>query len=404
LSVQPQRNSGHQFTPPLRVCIAYDRLFPWSIGGAERWYRLLAERLAQQGHRVTYVTTRQWPVDDSPRIPGVDVVAICPDDALYGTRRRRVTPLLRFGASLFAYLLRHGGEFDVVHTTAMSAANALAVRATRATGRFRIVLDWWEVWTAQYWRGYLGPVAGTAGWIAQRHTARMPHLPVSYSARHAGRLRRLAPGRTVLVLRGLLPAGSAVPEPRPAIETVVYAGRFTPEKQVPAIVRGVALARRHLPNLRAVLIGDGPDATAVRRSVASEDLARAISLPGFVADGRLREVLGDALCLALLSRREGYGLVVAEAAAVGVPSIVLDHPDNAASELVVDGVNGVICASSDPSDVASAILRVHEEGAALRSDTLAWFRSHERELTIDSSLPRLLALYRGDATQEHLEA
>ena len=38
----------------VQVCIVYDCLFPYTIGGAERWYRNVAEGLAAQGHDVTY--------------------------------------------------------------------------------------------------------------------------------------------------------------------------------------------------------------------------------------------------------------------------------------------------------------------------------------------------------------
>ncbi len=53
-------DSRHDATA-MRVCVVYDCLFPYTIGGAERWYRNLAEHLAAQGHEVTYLTLRQWP-------------------------------------------------------------------------------------------------------------------------------------------------------------------------------------------------------------------------------------------------------------------------------------------------------------------------------------------------------
>jgi len=45
----------------MRICLVYDCLFPHTIGGAERWYRNVAARLAADGHEVTYLTLRQWP-------------------------------------------------------------------------------------------------------------------------------------------------------------------------------------------------------------------------------------------------------------------------------------------------------------------------------------------------------
>src|SRR5690606_18453931 len=92
----------------MRVAIIYDCLFPWTIGGAERWYRNLAEKLAEAGHKVTYLTLRQWDERDTPRLRGVNVVAVGPRLNLYSGGKRRIWPALRFGLGVFVHLLRHG--------------------------------------------------------------------------------------------------------------------------------------------------------------------------------------------------------------------------------------------------------------------------------------------------------
>ena len=76
----------------LRICIIYDCLFPYTVGGAERWYRNLSERLAAEGHHVTYLTLRQWEKDERGEMAGVDVIAVGPRCSLYnaaGARRIR---------------------------------------------------------------------------------------------------------------------------------------------------------------------------------------------------------------------------------------------------------------------------------------------------------------------------
>ncbi len=60
----------------------------------------------------------------------------------------------------------------------------------------------------------------------------------------------------------------------------------------------------------------------------------------------------------LPSRREGYGLIVVEAASLGVPTVVVAGPDNAAVELVSDGVNGFVARRRRPEDLADAIGKV----------------------------------------------
>jgi glycosyltransferase involved in cell wall biosynthesis len=69
------------------------------------------------------------------------------------------------------------------------------------------------------------------------------------------------------------------------------------------------------------------------------------------------EVLGlmkSSKVFALPSTREGFGLVVLEAAACGLPTVTLNHPDNAAQELVEDSVNGLLT-RYDVTDFARAL-------------------------------------------------
>lgn len=73
------------------------------------------------------------------------------------------------------------------------------------------------------------------------------------------------------------------------------------------------------------------------------------------------------------SRREGYGLVVVEAAAFGTPVVLADDPGNASVELVTEDVNGFVAPSTDPAELGAAILRAVRGGPALRARTRAWY-------------------------------
>jgi glycosyltransferase involved in cell wall biosynthesis len=118
-----------------------------------------------------------------------------------------------------------------------------------------------------------------------------------------------------------------------------------------------------------------------------------VEAPGFVDAEVVEDALRRALCMILPSSREGYGLVVVEASARGTPSVVANAPDNAAVELVEDGVNGVVAASASPEDLAAAILRVHEGGADLRASTCDWFATNAQRVSLESSLQTVLATY-----------
>jgi glycosyltransferase involved in cell wall biosynthesis len=131
----------------------------------------------------------------------------------------------------------------------------------------------------------------------------------------------------------------------------------------------------------------------VQDAVAAAGLVDAVDVPGFVAAERVDSALAEGEMMVLPSRREGYGMVVVEAAARGTPSVVVADPDNAATELVDEGVNGVVAASAAPDDLADAMVRVHEGGAALRKSTADWFARNAQRLSMAASLDRVSAEY-----------
>jgi glycosyltransferase involved in cell wall biosynthesis len=376
----------------MRVCLVFDCLYPHTVGGAERWYRNLAEDVARRGHSVTYLTLLHWDPDEGPGVPGVDVVAVAGRTKLYAHGRRSIGEQLRFGFGVFRHLLLHGGRYDVVQTPALHLS-LLAVLAVRPLRRFTLVVDWFEVWTREYWLEYLGGVAGRLGWAAQRISARARHNALCFSRRHARRLRELGYSGEITVLEGLIADGKDAFEPAPAELMVVFAGRLIPEKQATALVPAVALARERIPELQATIFGDGPEREEVLRLIDESGLNGAIRAPGFVASELVEDAVRRALCLVFPSRREGYGLVVVEAANKGTPTVVVDAPDNAAVELVEDGVNGFVAKSAEPEELGAAILRVHSAGPPLRESTAEWFRQNRDRLSLETSVERVLAAY-----------
>jgi len=378
----------------MRVCVIYDCLFPHTIGGAERWYRALAERLAQDGHDVTYLTLRQWKRGADPRVIGVDVRVVGPRMALYtGPGRRRVLPPVIFGAGVLWHLLRHGRRYEIVHTCSFPYFSLLGAALMQPWGRYRLVVDWFEVWTRAYWRGYLGRVGGDAGWLVQRLCALVPQRAFCFSRLHAERLREEGLRGEVTLLAGAYDGPLEPPPVRAAEPLVVFAGRHIPEKRVPAILPALVQARTSIPQLRAAILGDGPERSEVIRLVAELGLDGDVEVPGFVSTETVEELIGRALCVLLPSRREGYGLVIIEAAAHGTPSIVVAGHDNAAVELVTDGVNGFIAASASREDLAAAIVRVNDAGEPLRRSTAAWFAAHARRLSLQGSLEEVARSY-----------
>jgi len=380
----------------MRIAIVYDCLFPHTVGGAERWCRVLAERLGGR-HSVSYVTRRVWD-GAGPGTP-FPAIAVSPGGELYtGSGRRRIWPPIRFGIGVLWHLLRRGRGYDVVHCTSFPYFSLLgawaALRLTRS--RARLVVDWHEVWGRDYWISYLGPLGGRIGHAIQRLCLRLPDHSFTFSRLHAERLADEGHRAPITRLTGEYeePPGRdamVAVEERPPL--AVFAGRHIPEKRVPDIPPAIARATDRVPGLRCLILGDGPDTGATRERVRELGLESVVEVRGRVPHDEVVVALAGAGCLLLPSEREGYGLVVVEAVSMGTPAVLVAGPENAATELVEPGVNGLVAGSSDPESLAAAIVEVLEQGVELRRSALEWYERHAAELSIESSLEAVEEAY-----------
>lgn len=374
----------------MRVAVVYDCLFPWTIGGAERWYRNLAERLAAAGHEVTYLTLRQWDASDPPDLPGVSVVAVGPRMDLYAGGKRRIWPPLRFGIGLFWHLLRRGRDYDRLHLASFPFFSLLAAGLLRPFSGYRIAVDWHEVWTDDYWRAYLGRI-GWLGIAVQRLCARVPQKAYAFSHLHAARAQAIGCPTPVTILPGEYAGGAYHPHAAAQPPSLVYAGRLIPEKRVALLVDAFALLAAQRPEVRLTIFGRGPEQAALDAQIARLGLGEVIHRPGFVPEAEIEAAMAEAAAIVQPSEREGYGMVVVEAAARGVPVVVVPAPDNAATELVDPGENGFIAADATPAALAEAMTAAIDGGDALRSRTRAWFAANAARLSITGSAVRILA-------------
>ena len=251
--------------------------------------------------------------------------------------RRRILPPLIL-ARAFCSTWRGAGATTRSSIPARSRSSHSRRQRSADGVAILLVADWFEVWTRAYWEEYVGHTAGRIGWLVQRACIRLRHQAFCFSQLHARRLREEGLRGDVVVLAGL----SAEHEPYPRVDAeplVVFAGRHIPEKRVPTLVPAIAAAQLEAPNCGPRSMATARSGTGCRRRARIRP-RRHRRASGVRKPRGIDQALGRALCLVLPSRREGYGLVVVEAASRGTPSVVVAGADNAAVELLQDGVNG----------------------------------------------------------------
>jgi glycosyltransferase involved in cell wall biosynthesis len=302
------------------------------------------------------------------RAAAVDVDVVAPSGfrhfgLAYGagiTGNLRARPWRAAGLPLFLASFRRAAarvarEADVVHAHWLGAG---AVAATLGT---RYVLQVW---------GTDVELARRAPWLARPILGRARAV-VAASTELAAAAERLGARDVHVIPNGVdVPAEIGEPDEPPH---VLFAGRLSAEKGLFELVE----AARGLP---LVVAGDGPLRPQVPGAL------------GFVPHDELLRLYGRAAVVACPSRREGYGVVCAEAMAHGRAVVVT--PVGGMRDLVEDGVNGLVVPVGDAPALRAALERLLGDGdlrARLGSSALETAR---RRLSWEAWTSQTLSLYR----------
>ena len=137
------------------------------------------------------------------------------------------------------------------------------------------------------------------------------------------------------------------PMEKESVPTVVFIGRLSANKRPEHAIRAFGLVRRQLPEAQMWVIGSGPEEARLRKMAGPR-----VTFLGRVPEEEKHERLGRAHALVVTSVREGWGLVVTEAAARGTVAIGYDVPG------LRDSIraSGGILTRADPASLASGLV------------------------------------------------
>ncbi|MEJ6022111.1 glycosyltransferase family 4 protein [Ramlibacter sp. PS4R-6] len=393
-------------------------------GGVARVALSSAAVLAQRGHDVTLLAAGDDEAGDAQRgfravFTGQREIADDPNrlqaavQGIWNARARR---------ALHAILAPLDPADTVVHLHGWSHALSASVAAEAARMRFPAVATLHDYFAACPNGGFFNhrtlrhcPLEPMGARCMATHcdSRGYPHK-VWRVVRQAVQLRSGFPACTrhfitvsrysARILRPYLPAGAVVHAVRNPVEaerrapadvgahdTFLFVGRLSPEKG--ALLFARAAAGLGVP---ATIVGDG----VLRAEVAHA--CPAARMTGWLASPAITAEMRRARALVLPSLwHETQGLVVAEAAAEGVPAIV--PRESAAAEFVADGITGLHFTSGDEADLRAkmALLRT-DAGLAARLGKAASGQFWSDPPTPGRHADHLEAVYRrviGDAAR-----
>ena len=346
--------------------------------GAEKQMVLLACGLPRDRFRVEVAAlTRLGPLDADLRAAGVPVTRI--------GKRHKVDPLAY--VRLVRFLERR--RFDVVQTWIFAANTYGRLAARRAKVPVVVTAEM----AVDLWKGTLELAIDRrlAGWTDR--VVGNSRAVVAFYRRVGVPEERLA----------CIPSGIADEEPPPvdpaavrlelglpaAAPLVLFAGRLAAQKGVDDLLEALDLLQHVRPDLRTVIVGDGPLRARLEATARAFRLDAAVRFLGHRDD--VPRLLAAADLLVLPSYYEGLPNVVLEAMRFRKPVVATAAPGT--TEVVDDGRTGLLVPLRTPTALAEAIRTVVADPDLARRLGDAGRARVEAEFRAETMVARFAALY-----------
>jgi phosphatidylinositol alpha-mannosyltransferase len=328
--------------------------YEWTVpGGVGNHVRALAAELRRLGHRVDVLAPAERPVPE-PGFVGLGGSVAVP----YNGSVARIAIGPRTLVRVRAALARGGYDLLHVHEPLSPSVGLLAVTQSGgkvpAVGTFHANLD-------------RSLALAAAGPLLRRAYDRLAgRIAVSAAARDTWQ-RRFGGAMTV-VPNGVAPEFFAGPKPLPGWSdgpTVLFVGRLEPRKGLAYLVRAFLRLKPRFPGLRLLVVGrDDGRQQATAMAMVPPRLRPDLVFVGAVAQAELPSwyASADLFCAPSLGG-ESFGIVLAEAMAVGLPVVCSDI--GGYRDLVRDGSHGLLVPPRDPEALATAIAGLLDNPARL---------------------------------------
>jgi glycosyltransferase involved in cell wall biosynthesis len=289
---------------------------------------------------------------------GVKLHAICKKYSLYSGKKRSVLQALIFSFSCFKLIKE---DFDIAEVDHMPFFPLFSLKLVCFLKKKKLIATWHEVWGKDYWQEYLG-WKGIFGYMIEKISVSIPDEIISVSNYTTDKLRNNLKCRKKIYT---IPNGSDFEKIQKIIPArkksdVIFAGRLLSNKNVDVLIKSIQLIKERKPEIKCLIIGDGPEKKNLEILTQKLNLENNVIFLGFLENhDYVYAMIKASKVFVLPSSREGFGIVVVEANACGLPVITIDHKDNAAKDLIEEGKNGFVC-RLDKEKISEIIVRILE--------------------------------------------
>lgn len=336
----------------MKILLICEAVFPENKGGLERWMTWFASELAKRGNEVTYLNaTGVHEIRNK-----VSYMPVSDEKWEYlANGQRSIAQALKFAFKIRLKLKEVNPE--VIYSAQAPIFSVFTLHFFRPV-KYLLITEWFEIWSKQYWKDYLGSIRGLIGFGIQKFATKLADLRVAFTSRCLIQLGGLN-SRNLL-----LPGIHMIPKNLGSLQysqrrDIIFLGRFVPDKQPFLALASVVELNRLGWEGELHIIGSGPLANQIRSRIQSLGAEHFVNVLENATEERVQESFLKSFILLHPSKREGYGLAMIEAAERQIPTLLIDYPENASVDLGISP--DYVSTSDDPQDLARILMRAYQD-------------------------------------------
>ncbi len=139
------------------------------------------------------------------------------------------------------------------------------------------------------------------------------------------------------------------------IKTLLFVGKLVTWKNVDRLINITSMIKTTIPNIRLLVVGDGPCMTSLENQTAKMSIDENIIFCGYVPAEKVFSFCAISDLLVLLEKNASFGLSLIEANAVGLP--VMAFKGGGPSDIIINGKNGFLLPDDMPDEkIAETII------------------------------------------------
>ena len=179
--------------------------------------------------------------------------------------------------------------------------------------------------------------------------------------------------------------------------TLVSAGRLVPNKGFIQLIKVFSRIKKTHPKAQLVIVGDGPQESAIEDLLLAEGLVSSVRLMGSLTQDALGAVIKGADVFVLNTAHEGLSHQLIEVMDLGTPIVTTNVGGN--PELITNGVEGLLVEYNDTEALEEAICRVlnHPESVERMIQSA---RARSKDFAVDKNIDSLTSLLQGIYAKE----